>query len=104
MSYYLYEVDQHYNAKKTRQSKQGIIHVGAHLGIDPGPLVPKSDTLTTRLRGQVVRARNNRTYWTDNPSIGHIRFSKQGKKGKFCTLFVLSPDLFICIWYLDNQI
>ena len=29
--------------------------LGAHPGIDPDPLAPKSDTLTTRLRGQVVR-------------------------------------------------
>ena len=44
---YLYEVIQHYNAKKEEKKPQGII--GAHPGIDPGPLVPKSDTITTRL-------------------------------------------------------
>ena len=51
--YYLYEVTQHYNAKKRRKIKRVII--GAHPGIDTGPVVPKSYTLTTRLRGQVVR-------------------------------------------------
>ena len=29
--------------------------IGAHPRIDPGHLVPKSDTLATRLRGQVMR-------------------------------------------------
>ena len=53
ITYYLYEVTQYYNAKKRRKIKQGII--GVQPGIDPDPLVPKSDTLTTRLRGQVVR-------------------------------------------------
>ena len=46
---YLYEVIQHCNAKKEERKQ-----MCAHLGIDPGPLIPKSDNLTTRLRGQVV--------------------------------------------------
>ena len=53
ITYYLFEVTQHYNAKKRRKVKQGII--GAYLIIDHGPLVPKSGTLTTSLRGKVVR-------------------------------------------------
>ena len=53
MTYNLYEVIQHYNAKKKK--KQQCI-IGANPGIVPGPLVPKSDTLTTRLRDQVERA------------------------------------------------
>ena len=54
ISYCLYEVTQHYNAKKGRK-KNKVYIIGAHLGIDLGPLVPKSDTLTNRLRCQVVR-------------------------------------------------
>ena len=46
---YLYEVIQHYNAKKRRKKQ-----MCANLGIDPGPLIPNSNTLTTRLQGQVV--------------------------------------------------
>ena len=42
--YYLYEVILHYKAK-TEKRKQFVI--SAHPGIDPGPRVPKSDTLTT---------------------------------------------------------
>ena len=51
--YYLYEVILHFKAKKEKEKKQFVI--SAHPGIDPGPLVPKSDTLTTRPRCQVVR-------------------------------------------------
>ena len=29
--------------------------IGAHPGIDPGPLVPKSETLTTSPRDRIVR-------------------------------------------------
>ena len=32
-----------------------MYNVGAHPRIDPGLLVPQSDTLTTRLQGQVTR-------------------------------------------------
>ena len=49
ITYYLYEVTQHQNFKK-KEKKQCIIC--AHPGIDPGLLVPKSDILNTRLRGQ----------------------------------------------------
>ena len=48
----VYEVIQHYNAKK--EGEKQCIKVD-HRGIDPGPLVQKSDTLTTRSRGQIVR-------------------------------------------------
>ena len=48
--YYLYEVIVHYKAKK--ENKQFVI--SAHMGIDPGPLVPKSDTLTTRPQCKVM--------------------------------------------------
>ena len=44
--YYLYEVILHYKAKKGKRKKNVI---SAHLGIDPSPLVPKSDTLTTTI-------------------------------------------------------
>ena len=39
--------------KKKKKNKQFVI--GAHPGIDPGPLVPKSDTISTRPRPQVMR-------------------------------------------------
>ena len=55
ITYYLYEVPQHYNAKR-RKRKQCII--SAKAGINLGPLVPLSHTLTTKLRGQVVRGSN----------------------------------------------
>ena len=66
--------------KRRKKTKQCLI--SAHPGIDLGPLVSKIDMLTTRLKVRSCAARNNRTHWTDNPSIGHIRFRKQGKKGK----------------------
>ena len=49
--YYLYEVILLYKAKKEKEKKNVT---SAHPGIDPGPLVPKSDTLATRPRCQVV--------------------------------------------------
>ena len=76
LSYYLYKIILHYKAKK-RKTKQIVI--SAHPGIDPGPLVQKSDTLTTKPDLKSYAARNNRAYWTDNPSIGHIRIGIQGK-------------------------
>ena len=51
--YYLYEVILHYKAKKRRRKNKQFV-ISAHPGIDPGPLIPKSDTLTIRLRCQVV--------------------------------------------------
>ena len=74
----MYEVIQHYNAKKRRKIKQCII--GAHPRINPGPLVPKSDTLRPEYARLEITVH---TYWTDNLSIGHIRIRKQGKKGNF---------------------
>ena len=50
--YYLYEVILHYKSKKEKKKQYAI---SSHSGIDPGPLVPKSDKLTTRPRCQVVR-------------------------------------------------
>ena len=66
------------NAKK-RKRKQDIID--AHPGIDPGHLVPTSDTLTTRRArleitvhiGQIIRVLKN---------IDHIRVRIQGNKVK----------------------
>ena len=43
----MYEVILHYKAKKEKKNE-----IRAQTGIDPGPLVPKSDTLTTRPRCQ----------------------------------------------------
>ena len=50
--YFLYEVILHYKRKKERKK----IVISAHPGIDPGPLVPKSDTLSTGPRCQVMCA------------------------------------------------
>ena len=49
-------------------------------------------------------ARNNSTYWTDNPSIGHICICIHDKNFqiRFFTL-LMSHVLFICIWYWDDQ-
>ena len=44
--YFLYEVILHYKRKKEKEKKQYVI--SAHPGIDLRPLVPKSDTLSTR--------------------------------------------------------
>ena len=79
---YLCEVILHYKAQEEK--------------IDPGPVVPKSDTLTTRTRSQTDAASNNSAYWTDNPSIGHIRIRIQGKNFDFFTS-LMSPVLFICV-------
>ena len=51
----MYEVLLHYKAKKKEEEKKPHFVISAHPGIDPGPLVPKSDMLTTRPRCQVVR-------------------------------------------------
>ena len=48
--YHLYEMILHYKAIKEKQ-----FVISGYPGIDTGPLVPKSDTLTTRPRCQVVR-------------------------------------------------
>ena len=72
----MYEVILHYKAKK-EEKMQNVISV--HLGIDPGPLVPKSDTLPLGHDAKSCAARNNRPYWTDNPRTGHIRIRMQGK-------------------------
>ena len=73
IAYYLYEVNLHYKAKNEKNRP----------GIDPGPLVPKSDTLK-------YAARTNSTYWTDNPSIGHILFGIQNFLHCWCRLLSLS--------------
>ena len=46
--YFLYEVILHYKRKKEK------IVISTHPGIDPGPIVPKSDTLSTRPRCQLM--------------------------------------------------
>ena len=51
--YYLYEVILHHKAEKEAKKQQLII--SAQPGIDPGPLFPKFDTLSTRSRCQVMR-------------------------------------------------
>ena len=51
--YFLYEAILHYMRKKGNKKKKIVI--SAHPGIDPGPLVPKSDTLSTRPRCLVLR-------------------------------------------------
>ena len=40
--------------QKKKEEKKNHFVISAHPGIDPGPLVPKSDMLTTRPRCQVV--------------------------------------------------
>ena len=50
--YFLYEVILHYKRKKEKKKKKNVI--SAHPGIDPGPLVPKSDTLSPRPQCQVM--------------------------------------------------
>ena len=52
--YFLYEVILHYKRKEEKEKKNNFF-ISAHPWIDPGPLVPKSDTLSTRPRCQVVR-------------------------------------------------
>ena len=54
ISYYLNEVILLNKAKKEKEKKQQFV-ISAYPGINPGPLIPKSDTLTTRPRCQVVR-------------------------------------------------
>ena len=38
-----------------KKKEKNTLKVGAHPGIDPGPLALQPDMLTTRPRGQVVR-------------------------------------------------
>ena len=57
------------------KKKKSII--GAHLGTDSGPLVPKHDTQTIRPRSQIMWAQYNGTLWTENPGIGPFHMHKQ---------------------------
>ena len=52
--YYLYKAILHYKAKKEKEKTKQFV-ISAHPGIDPGPLVPKSDKLSNRPRCRVVR-------------------------------------------------
>ena len=52
--YFLYEEILHNKRKEEKEKKQHFV-ISARPGIDSGPLVPKSDTLSTRPRCQVVR-------------------------------------------------
>ena len=44
--------------KLNKKKKKKYCIIGAHTGVYPGPLEPKSDELTTWLRGQIVRLPN----------------------------------------------
>ena len=63
------------NGKKEKEKK---IVISAHPGIDHGPLVPKSDTLSTKAT-MSSRAHLEITVHAHNPSICHIRILIQGK-------------------------
>ena len=89
--YYLFKV---FFALQGEKSKEKIV-ISAHPGIDPGPLIQKSDTLTTRLVTLITMSSRARleitvhcTFWADNPSIGHIRIPIQGKNFDFFTLLM----------------
>ena len=43
-------------------------------------------------------SRNNRTYWTDNPSIGHIRIHIQGKN--FEIVYIVDVVCFVFIRWI----
>ena len=66
--------------KKKKKTIQFVI--SAHPGIDPGHLVPKSDT-SSRARLEI----------TVDPSVGLIRIRIQGKNFKKITL-LMSPVLY----------
>ena len=86
----MYEVILHYKAKK--EKRQFVI--SALLGIDPGPLVPKSDTQPLGRDVKSCAARNISTYWTANPSIGHIRIPILGKNFDF--FYIVDVACSIC--------
>ena len=52
--------------------------MGAHSGIDPGPLAQESGALTNRLEVRSCSAQNNCTFWTHNLSTSHIRIPIKG--------------------------
>ena len=52
--YVLYEEILQSKRKKDKEKNTQFV-ISAHPGIDPGPLVPKSDTISTRPRPQVMR-------------------------------------------------
>ena len=87
--YQFYEVILHYKAKK--EKKKNIV-ISAHPEIDPGLLVPKFDTLSSRPRCQVIRGSKNSRYWTDNPSIGH--FPNRIQRKNFETFYIVDVALF----------
>ena len=67
----------------TRHKKTTYV-IRFHPGIDPGPLVPNSDTLTTRPRCQVVRGSNITEHIGQTiQSIGNVRIRIQGKNFEF---------------------
>ena len=53
MPFYYYM--KQFSIKVLKKKERKTLKVGALPGIDLGPLALKPDTLTTRLRGQVVR-------------------------------------------------
>ena len=86
---------------KLKKEEEEKSLLGAHPGIDPGPLVSKSDGLNTRPRGQIARGPKQPSYWTHNPSSGHIHIGIHGINLiiEYCLIF---SDLFISIWYLTH--
>ena len=58
-----------FNIKRLAKERKYTLKIGAHPGIDPGPLVLQLDTLTTRPRDQGVRLLNNRTNRRDSASF-----------------------------------
>ena len=76
VQYYLYEVKGHYNAKKGEREQ--CIWVPTR----ESTLILWFYNPTPQPLGNEVSScasQNERTYWTDNPSIGHFCMCKQGK-------------------------
>ena len=78
--------------------KNNNIVVSAHPGIDPGLLVPKFDTLTSRPRHQVIRG-SKTVHIGQTIRVSAIFVFAYKVKTSKCFTLLTSPVTFICIWY-----
>ena len=58
-----------FSIKMLKKERKKHTEIGAHPGIDPGPLALEPTTLTTRPRGQVMRSFNNRPNSRDSATF-----------------------------------
>ena len=87
--YYLYEVSLHYKAKEEEEEEEeNQFEIIARPGIDPSPLVPKPDRLTTRRAPLLITVHIGRTIRVSATFVFAYRVNISK---------LMSPGQFICI-------